>query len=182
MLFLLCQVPNDLVIEQKFRLYFRFCIIKLRGLFLNCIGNGGLLLQNFIDHLAGFGDIGVITLNFGCSIGHFIDGLVDDYLGVGFPHDFINLVAFSSDKQGNHSLRHKNDNRKLLLFNRFIDLIHIIEEPLGTVILLVHIIVKYLDVPAVQVRNAQIWVELYCLNLVFSDQGRKPRLNGLQFL
>ena len=93
-------------------------------------------------------------MNFGGSIGHFIDGLIDDYLGVGLAHDFINLVAFGSDKQGNHSLRHKNDNRKLLLFNRFIDLIHIIEEPFGTVVFLFHIIVKYLYVSAVQVRNA----------------------------
>ena len=40
---------------------------------------------------------------FGSSIGHSVDGLVDDDGGVGFLHDFVDLVALGADEEGDHS-------------------------------------------------------------------------------
>lgn len=173
---------NNLVGKQKFSSNFGFCIIELRGLFFNCICNGGLLLQNFVYHFTCLGDIGVVALYFSSSISHFVDRLIDYNFGVGLAHDFVNLVALGPDEEGNHTFRHKNDNRKLLLFNRFIDLINIIKQSLGALILLLHLYIVNLDVLPIQIRNPQIRIELDRLYLVLRSQRRKPGIVGLEFL
>jgi hypothetical protein len=49
-------------------------------------------------------------------------------------------------------------------------------------VLFLHVIVEYLNVAPVQVRNAQIRIELDGFNMVFSTQCRKPRIHRLEFL
>lgn len=56
-------------------------------------------------------------------------------------------------------------------------------------VLLLHVVVKnlnthhlYLYVPPVQVRNPQVWVELYRFDLVLSRKRTEPRLSRLQLL
>lgn len=39
----------------------------------------------------------MVALNFDSTIGHFVDGLIDNDCGVGFSHDFVDLVAFGAD-------------------------------------------------------------------------------------
>ena len=47
----------------------------------------------------------MIALYFGSSIGHSVDGLVDDNSGVRLLHNFVDLMALGTDEEGDHSLR-----------------------------------------------------------------------------
>ena len=127
------------------RFYFSFCIIELGGLFLNCIGNGGLLFKYLVNHLTGFGDVWVVSLDFGGSIGHFVYWLVNDNLCVGFSHYFVDLMSLCPDQKGNHPLRHKYNDRKLFFFDQFEGLINVMQQTLGTMIFFLHVVVKDLN-------------------------------------
>lgn len=67
----------------------------------------------------------MIALNFDCAISHSVDGLVDDDSCMRLSHDFIDLVAFGADEEGDHALRDKNDDGKGLPLNFFEDLVDI---------------------------------------------------------
>ncbi len=95
-------------------------------------------------------------MNFGGSVGHFVNRLVDNDFGVTFPHDFVDLMSFRSDEQRNHSFGNENYNRKLLFFNCFKHLINIMKKTFGAMILLFHLMIKnlytyhvYLNISAV---------------------------------
>ena len=51
------EVFHYLVGEEEFCFYFGFCVVELRGLLLDGVGDGGFLLQDLVDHSAGFGDV-----------------------------------------------------------------------------------------------------------------------------
>ena len=67
----------------------------------------------------------MIPLDFDCSVGHPVDGLVDDDGSVRLFHYLVDLVAAGSDKEGNHTFGYENDNRKRLLFDFFEDLVDV---------------------------------------------------------
>lgn len=67
----------------------------------------------------------MIALNFDGPVDHFVDGLVNHDGGMRFLHDFVDLVAAGSDKEGNHTFGYENDNRKRLLFDFFEDLVDV---------------------------------------------------------
>lgn len=88
---------NGLICEEKLCFYFGFGVIELRRFFFDCVCDGGFLFKNFIYHFARFCDIAILTLNFGGSICHLVDWLINYDFCVGLAHDFVNLVAFGSD-------------------------------------------------------------------------------------
>lgn len=148
---------------SKEELSFNFClgIIELRRLFLDGVCDSWLFLKYLVDHFACFSDICILTLDFGGSIGHFIDWLVNYNFGITFPHDFVDLMTFGSNEERNHAFRNKYYNGKLLFFNRFKHLINIMKKALRTLILFFHLIIKnlytyhlYLYVSAIQIRNS----------------------------
>ncbi len=61
-------------------------------------------------------------------------------------------------------------------------MVHVVKQALGTLILFFHVIVEYLNVAAIQVRNAQIRVELDAFNMVLSTKCRKPRIHWFKLL
>lgn len=90
--------------EEEFGFDFGFGVVELGGLLLDGVGDGGLLLEDLVDHFAGFGDVGVVALDFGCAVCHLVDWLVYYYLGVALAHDLVDLMAFRSYQQRNHAL------------------------------------------------------------------------------
>lgn len=145
-------------------------------LFLYCVRDRRFLLQDLVYHFACFCDVAVLPLNFGGSICHFVNRLVYHDFCVWLSHDFINLMTFCPNKKGNHTFRNKNNNRKGLFFYFFKDWINIMKKAFSTMIFFVHFMIKnlykdhlYLYVPAIEIRNAQIRVELDWLNLVLTN-------------
>ena len=149
-----------MIIEKKFRLYLWFCVIKLWWLLLYSICYWWFLLQDFINHSACLGDIWILPLNFGRSVSHFTYWLVYYDFCVRLSHDFVNLMAFCTNEEWDHSFWYKNYNGKDLFFNFFKDLINIMKKAFTTLILFIHFCIKnlnkqmiYLYVTSIQIRN-----------------------------
>lgn len=140
----LCQIFHSLVTKQKFSLYFCLSIIELRRLLLYRICYWRFLFQYLVYHFTSFCYISVLALNFGCSICHFVDRLIDHDFSVRLPHDFINLMSFCSNEKRYHAFRYKYYNWKELFFNFFKDLINIMKKAFGAMIFFVHIMIKNL--------------------------------------
>lgn len=87
----------------------------------------------------------MISLNFNSSIGHFIDGLIDDDGCVRLSHNFVDLVAFGAYQERDHSFWDKNDDRKWLPSDLFKDLIDITEEDSTALVFLFHFFIVNLE-------------------------------------
>ncbi len=181
------EVFHYLVGEEEFCFYFRFCVVELWGLLLDGVGDRGFLLQDLVDHSAGFRDVRVLPLDFGCAIRHFAYWLVYDDFCVGLSHYFVYLMAFCTDQEWNHTFWYKNYNGKDLFFNFFKDLINIMKKTFTTLILFIHFRIKnlnkqmlYLYVASIQIRDTQIGIELDGLNSMLIHKWNKPRFDGLK--
>ncbi len=61
-------------------------------------------------------------------------------------------------------------------------MVDIVKESFGALIFFFHVVVKYLNVASIKVRNPKIRIELDGFNMVLSSQGGKPGINWFQFL
>lgn len=164
----LLQKTHQLISKYKFTLYFRFSIIQLRRLFLDRIGYWWFLFEHLVDYTAGFGDVGMVALDLCCAVCHAIDWLVYDDCCMRFLHDFIDLMTFCTNKQRHHSFRHKNNDRKCLLFIFFKRLVNVTQHSLWALILLFHLNIVNLHQTAIT-----------CIFLPFRSGIVKSELNPI---
>lgn len=80
----------------------------------------------------------MVALNLDCPVSHSIDGLVNDYGGMGLSHDFVYLVALGANKKGDHAFwdEYYDGERFPPYFLK--DLIDVTEETSATLVLTVH--------------------------------------------
>lgn len=67
----------------------------------------------------------MIPLDFDCSVGHPVDGLVDDDGSVRLFHYLVDLVAAGSDQQGNHAFGNENNDGKCFALDFFENLVDV---------------------------------------------------------
>lgn len=84
-------------------------------------------------------------MNFDGSVDHTIDGLVDNDGGLGFLHDFVDLVALGADEEGNHALWDENDDTEGLGFDFFELLVDVGQKELAALVLFLHFFVINLN-------------------------------------
>ena len=140
-LFLVLEVVQDRVHEDKLGLYTGLGIVELGRLLLNGVSNWWLIFKNFINDSACPCDIGVISLYLNSSIGHFVDRLVHNYRSMRFFHDFVDLVATCTNEQRNHPLGHKNNDGKRLTLDFFEHLVDVWKHETATLILAIHFLI-----------------------------------------
>lgn len=67
----------------------------------------------------------MVALNFDCAVRHSIYRLIYNNCSAWLSHNFIDLVPFSTNEQGYHSLGNKNDDREVLSPDFFKDLVNV---------------------------------------------------------
>lgn len=127
--------------HDELRLHPRLAVIKLRWLLLDRVGYGRFVLQYFVDDAAGLGDVRMVTLNFYCPVGHFVDGLVHHDGRVRLPHDFIYLVPLGADQQGDHALRYEYYDGEVLASNFLEHLVDVGKQGPAALVLALHFLI-----------------------------------------
>lgn len=83
----------------------------------------------------------MIALNFDSTIGHFVNGLINDDGGVRFFHDFVDLISSGADEERNHAFRYKNDDGEGFSFNFFKHLVDVTEKSFTALVLALHVFI-----------------------------------------
>lgn len=61
-------------------------------------------------------------------------------------------------------------------------MVDVVEQSFGAVVFFFHVIVKYLNVASIEVRDSEIGIELDGFNMVLSAEGGEPGIEGFEFL
>ena len=133
-----------MVQENKLVFYFTLGVVQLGRLLFDRIGNRTLFFQHLVYYSTSLGDIWVVTLYFGSTVGHSIYRLVHNNSSMRFLHYFVNLVSLCSNQKWNHAFRDENDDRKGLPLYSFEGLVYLGQHCFCTLVFLLHLDVVYL--------------------------------------
>ena len=80
----------------------------------------------------------MVALDFCGTVGHAAYRLVHHNCSMRLFHDFVYLVALSTNKQGYHAFGHEDNDREGFFFVFFEDLVNFRKHGFGTLILFLH--------------------------------------------